>query len=127
MAKPCLDCSETLWPPIEWKMMSSRGGSVSSGTNMILISCPSLLRLGLPHPLEDDSQAIKGFWKTRGDGARGDFQKIFPMLATPPERLRKSSNATPYRLHNGIGPIQDDSIAFIGYVATANYFVGVEC
>ena len=85
------------------------------------------VRLGLPHPLEDDSQAMNEFWKSLEEKEDREILQKFPMLATPPEHLRKSSKATPYRLYDGIGPIQDDSIAFIGYLATANYFIGVEC
>ena len=49
------------------------------------------------------------------------------MLANPPEHLHKPILTTPYRLYNSIGPLNDDSIAFIGYAIIGNYFKGVEC
>ena len=49
------------------------------------------------------------------------------MLANPPDHLHRPSPTTPYRLYNGIGPLSDDSIGFLGYSIVMNYFQGAEC
>ena len=86
-----------------------------------------LIQLGLPHRNKDPSSKESDFWARLEKQADQDIIKQFPILANPPEHLHKTVPTTPYRLYNGIGPLNDDSIAFIGYAIVANYFKGVEC
>ncbi|KAI4134761.1 MAG: hypothetical protein LQ341_005972 [Variospora aurantia] len=51
----------------------------------------------------------------------------FPILAEPPKHHHKAIQATPYRLYNGIAPLDDRSIAFVGHFNVGNFFKGAEC
>lgn len=86
-----------------------------------------LVQLGLPHRLKDEPSEEAELWARLERRADPEVLKQFPMLASPPEHLHRPSPTTPYRLYNGIGPLNDDSIAFIGYSVVTNYFQGVEC
>ena len=86
-----------------------------------------LVQLGLPHRHEDEPFQEMHFWAQLEKQADQEILEKFPMLANPPEHLHKPISTTPYRLYNGIGPLNDDSIAFVGYAIVSNYFKGVEC
>ena len=84
-------------------------------------------RLGLPHPLTDDVPEEADLWKHLHQQADAEITKDFPMMTKPPDHFHKRASLTPYRLYNGILPLRDDSIAFVGYTIYANYFRGTEC
>ena len=86
-----------------------------------------LVQLGLPHLHKDEPPEESNVWTQLEQQADSEILKQFPMLAKPPEYLHRPSPTTPYRLYNGIGPLKDDSIAFIGYTLVTNYFQGAEC
>ncbi|KAL2036379.1 hypothetical protein N7G274_010900 [Stereocaulon virgatum] len=86
-----------------------------------------LLRLGLPHPLVDDPAEEAALWARLQEQADHEILHKYPILAHPPDHPHKSIRTTPYRLYNGIAPLSDESIAFVGYTLVANYFRGVEC
>lgn len=85
------------------------------------------VRLGLPHRFEDETNEESTEWAQREGKADAEILAKFPMLADPPEHFHKSPTTTPYRLYNGIAPVSDNTIAFVGFTSVANYFRGVEC
>ena len=86
-----------------------------------------LVRLGLPHDRTNEPPEQAKFWARLEDQADRDILKRFPILANPPEHHHKVIQKTPYRLYNGIAPIEDHSIAFLGYFSVGNFFRGAEC
>lgn len=86
-----------------------------------------LVQLGLPHLHKDEPPKEPELWAHLEQQANLEILRQFPMLANPPEHNHRPSPTTPYRLYNGIGPLNDDSIVFIGYSLVTNYFQGVEC
>jgi hypothetical protein len=59
-----------------------------------------------------------GLMKTADQKVLSDF----PKLKTPPEHESDKSKVTPSRLYNGIAPLNDDSIVFVGHVILSNAF-----
>lgn len=51
----------------------------------------------------------------------------FPQLAHPPPHYKKPVERTPYRLYNGMAPLNSDSIVFVGHVLVGSYFRAAEC
>ena len=86
-----------------------------------------LVRLGLPHPFAVEPSVEAEKWQTLEKHADQEVLQQFPILRDPPKHPHRYFHETPYRLYNGIAPLTDDSIAFIGYFSVANYFRGVEC
>ena len=86
-----------------------------------------LVQLGLPHLHKYEPSEESKLWARLEQHADPEILEQFPMLANPPEHLHRPSSTTPYRLYNGIGPLKDESIVFIGYSIVTNYFQGVEC
>lgn len=86
-----------------------------------------LVQLGVPHLHKYEPSEESERWARLEQHADPEILKQFPMLADPPEHLHRPSSTTPYRLYNGIAPLEDESIVFIGYALVTNYFQGVEC
>lgn len=85
------------------------------------------VKLGLPHPFQNEPAEDAETWTQLEKEADQRVLQEFPQLVNPPNHPSKPVSTTPYRLYNGIAPLDDDSIAFIGCVSCANYFRGVEC
>ena len=85
------------------------------------------VRLGVPHPLKDQGARESTKWAQLEAQADRDIVAKFPILANPPEHPHKVPKTTPYRLHKGIAPLHDNTVAFVGFAIIANYFRGVEC
>ncbi|KAI4267812.1 MAG: hypothetical protein L6R38_008080 [Xanthoria sp. 2 TBL-2021] len=87
-----------------------------------------LVRLGLPHSLKDvPSSKEAERWAQLEKQADEKVLKQFPLLANPPHHFHEPIRTTAYRLYNGIAPLNDDSIAFVGYTLYSNHFRGAEC
>ena len=88
-----------------------------------------LVELGLPHRIEDEQQADNNslLWEKLEAQADREVLSQLPMLQNPPEHFYRPPTQTPYRLYKGIGPLEDDTIAFVGFSEFLNYFRGVEC
>ena len=86
-----------------------------------------LIKLDLPHPIEDEPAEYADHWAELEKEADRKVLYKFPVLANPPAYYKKPVRTTPYRLYNGIAPLRDDSIAFIGHVLVGNYFSVAEC
>ena len=86
-----------------------------------------LVQLGLPHLHKYEPSEESKRWARLEQHADPEILEQFPMLANPPEHFHRPSSTTPYRLYNGIAPLTDESIVFIGYALVTNYFQGVEC
>jgi dimethylaniline monooxygenase (N-oxide forming) len=86
-----------------------------------------VVKLGLPHPFSDEPAEDADAWTQLEKQADQRVLEQFPQLAHPPDHPHKPVKTTPYRLYNGIAPLGDDSIAFVGYAICSNYFKGVEC
>jgi dimethylaniline monooxygenase (N-oxide forming) len=85
------------------------------------------VNLGLPHPFKDEPAEEAETWTQLEKKADQRVLQQFPLLANPPDHPSNPIQTTPYRLYNGIAPLDDESIAFVGYVSCSNYFKGVEC
>jgi len=89
---------------------------------------PKLLySLGLPSPLETAPAEDTSKWSDLEKTADEEILKRFPQLRNPPDHYHRPAETTPYRLYNGIAPLRDDSIVFIGHVVVSNYFRVAEC
>ncbi|KAL8674406.1 MAG: hypothetical protein Q9168_001198 [Polycauliona sp. 1 TL-2023] len=86
-----------------------------------------LADLGVPQPVETYPPEKAKLWDGLEKDADREVLKRFPILADPPDHYHAPVTETPYRLHNGIATLQDDSIAFVGHVLVANYFRIAEC
>ncbi|KAL8838533.1 MAG: hypothetical protein Q9170_002113 [Blastenia crenularia] len=86
-----------------------------------------LAELGIPQPLEDYPPEEAKKWDALEKDADQEVLKRFPILANPPEHYHNPVTHTPYHLFNGIAPLNDPSIAFVGHVLVANYFRVAEC
>ncbi|PQE07410.1 flavin-binding monooxygenase protein [Rutstroemia sp. NJR-2017a WRK4] len=76
-----------------------------------------VVEFGLPHPPDDDPESTS---KLSTSGLR------FPKLGNPPVHYHKERGITPSRLYNGIAPLNDDSIVFVGHVVLSNAFCSGE-
>lgn len=86
-----------------------------------------LIKLGLPHPIEDEPADEADKWARLEQEADQRVIQHLPQLAHPPACYRKPIDSTPYRLYNGIAPLGDDSIVFIGHMNSVNIFRAAEC
>ena len=86
-----------------------------------------LAALGIPQPLEEYPAEESKAWEALERNADRQVLDRFPLLANPPKHYHTPVTHTPYRLYNGIGPLNDNSIAFVGHVLVANYFRVAEC
>ncbi|KAL8908199.1 MAG: hypothetical protein Q9171_005552 [Xanthocarpia ochracea] len=102
-------------------------GTGWSKTSFDFFDPEETLRLGLPHKFEEEKSEDLAEWARYEQAADSKILADFPMLAEAPEHFQKSPETTPYRLYNGIAPLSDTSIAFVGFTSVANYFRGVEC
>lgn len=87
----------------------------------------SLSKLGIPQPLDNLPRDQAQMWHSLEEDADREVLERFPFLADPPEHYHTPVTHTPYRLYNGIGPLEDNTIAFVGHVLVANYFRLAEC
>ena len=84
--------------------------------------------LGLPHdPSQDSAEEIQS-WKALSDEADRQILDDFPILEKPPPgcKPRGGANLTPGRLYQGMAPLTDPSILFLGRVRLSNNFRGAE-
>ncbi|EME41251.1 hypothetical protein DOTSEDRAFT_135784, partial [Dothistroma septosporum NZE10] len=80
-------------------------------------------RLGLSHTVIDDKKAA--LWDRLTEEADSDIVRRFPLLARR-QASGEKQEATPMRLYNAIGPLDDRSIAFVGFISLVNNFLGAE-
>jgi len=84
--------------------------------------------LGLPHDVVDDSIDDSRVWQQLLSLADSTIVRDYPILAHPPEETRvwTIKRRTPARLYQGIAPLNDDSIVFLGQARMANGFLRAE-
>lgn len=85
--------------------------------------------LGLPHSSTDASPEWAAEWGRLEEEAKEDLVKRFPVLASPPpvpENYGDTASAQPFRLYRNIAPLNDSSIAFVGFATVTNMFYGSE-
>jgi hypothetical protein len=78
------------------------------------------VELGLPHDLQAESVETTQKWLRLAENAKETVVKMFPMLATPPAHHQSHARTTPYRLYQGIAPLNDNSILFMNHISTGN-------
>ena len=85
-----------------------------------------IVGLGLPSdPIEDiKEESLK--WEKLLDAADERVLEQFPVLASPPPHFKRPAKSTGTRLYNGITPLSDDSIAFLGHILLSNSFRNAE-
>ena len=86
-----------------------------------------LRELGLPYLFEGEQGEDAKMWSRLEKEADQRVLDRFPELANPPAYYEKPTKTAPYRLYNGIAPLHDNSIVFIGHVLVSEYFRAAEC
>ena len=92
------------------------------------LSKEQVVDFGLPHDPEEDKEELSQKWNTLLDAADRQVLEQFPVLANPPSHFERptKSTGTRTRLYNGIAPLNDDSIAFLGHILLSNSFRNAE-
>ena len=90
------------------------------------LSKQQVAEFGLPHDPEEDDKELYQKWTSLLDAADQQVLMQFPALANPPPNLRYPNENTGTRLYNGITPLNDDSIAFVGHILLSNSFRNAE-
>lgn len=85
-----------------------------------------LLNLGLPTPLQDESNKELERWDKLFREADESICLKFPLLANPPKHTHQQPSTTPYRLFQGMAPVHDSSILFINHLVTGNKLLCAE-
>ena len=80
--------------------------------------------VGLPHEASQDSAETTQTWQRLMEEADESVIGDYPILATPPSD-RKAS-LTPAKLYQGIAPLTDPSIVFLGRTKLPNGFFAAE-
>lgn len=81
-------------------------------------------QLGLPHQ-PDSSDKEEQTWQTLSQQADADILQTFPILGHPPPDAKPVggvTNLTPVRLYQGMAPLSDSSILFLGRERISNNF-----
>jgi len=78
--------------------------------------------LGIPHHSEEDIQKDRMAWQTLTDEANKQITNEYPILARP----ILGNDITPARLYQGVAPLADSSLVFLGKVRLPNGFFGAE-
>ena len=80
--------------------------------------------VGLPHEPSQDTAEESHAWHTLMEEADGSIVGDYPILATPPSD--RKTGLTAARLYQGIAPLTDPSIVFLGKAKLPNGFFGAE-
>ena len=86
-----------------------------------------LAALGLPHLQTYDDKQVAQRWRELEAEVDEDIVTQFPKLKNPPDHHHNTLNTTPFRLYRCIAPLDDNSIAFVGFMELSNGFRGAEC
>lgn len=90
------------------------------------LSCEQTLKLGLPHHLPNDLSQEERLWSNLMEAADQQILSQHPILAKPPSDCASTGNMTPARLFQGIAPLTDPSIVFLGRCRTSANFLLAE-
>ena len=85
-----------------------------------------VVELGLPHSPEDDPQTVSSMWASLMEKVDRQVLADFPKLGNPPPHYSNTRKVTPSRLFNGIAPLNDESIVFVGHAILSNSFRAAE-
>lgn len=93
-------------------------------TSYRFMSPAQACEVGLPHePSQDTAEELQA-WRTLMEEADKSIVGDYPILATPPSDRKTSLTAA--RLYQGIAPLTDPSIVFLGKTKLPNGFFGAE-
>ena len=90
------------------------------------LSKEQVVDFGLPHDPDEDNEELSQKWTTLLDAADNQVLEQFPVLANPPSHFERPTKSTGTKLYNGIAPLNDDSIAFLGHILLSNSFRNAE-
>ena len=90
------------------------------------LSKEQVVKFGLPHDPTEDNKEEAQKWNALLDAADKQVLTQFPVLANPPPHFNPPAKSTGTRLYNGITPLNDDSIAFVGLILLSNSFRNAE-
>jgi hypothetical protein len=85
-----------------------------------------LVELDLPHLKADERKATTEKWGKMLLAADEEITKKFPILANPPPHPHQQIPTTPYRLWNGMAPLNDDTILFMNHLTAGNKMIIAE-
>ncbi|KAL8920156.1 MAG: hypothetical protein Q9208_006402 [Pyrenodesmia sp. 3 TL-2023] len=78
--------------------------------------------LGLPHHPDDDTPADSHLWHALLNVAEQQVLADFPILEHPPPHKKPEVLTTSLRMYNGIAPLNDSSVVFLGRAHLSNAF-----
>ena len=92
------------------------------------LSSQQACELGLPHDPGNDSVEEAQRWQVLLNASDQRIFKDYPILATTPSGCKPMAGSalTPARLYQGIAPLTDPSILFLGRARLSNNFLGAE-
>ena len=92
------------------------------------LSSRLICELGLPHKPSKGTIEEEHHWQDLMDAADARILYDYPMLAKPPPGCKPlvGADLTPARLYQGIAPLTDPSIIFLGRARLSNNFLGAE-
>jgi dimethylaniline monooxygenase (N-oxide forming) len=92
------------------------------------LSTQQMCELGLPHDRRDGDAEEEQAWTTLLDEADDRVVKEFPIFTDTPLGMkpRPVTDTTPARLYQGIAPIDDPTIVFLGRTKLPNGFFNAE-
>lgn len=90
------------------------------------LSQEQVVDFGLPHDPGEDNVEESQKWTSLLDAADKQVLTQFPVLANPPPYFQRPTKSTGTRLYNGMTPLSDNSIAFVGHVLVSNAFRNAE-
>ncbi|KAF2111413.1 flavin-binding monooxygenase-like protein-like protein [Lophiotrema nucula] len=93
-------------------------------SGLVMFSDDLSMELGLP--FRKDLEYKDSKWKQLIEAADEKIVRRFPILRDPPPHPHISPKSTPYKLYQGIAPLHDDSIVFLGHVLGANNMLVAE-
>lgn len=96
--------------------------------NYPFLSSQQTCELGLPHDPAKDTIEQAQDWKTLMNKADQRITNDFPILLNPPPSGKAVADAdlTPARLYQGIAPLTDPSVVFLGRARMSNGFFRAE-
>ncbi|CAG8961758.1 hypothetical protein HYFRA_00006301 [Hymenoscyphus fraxineus] len=86
------------------------------------LTTEQIVSLGLPHSLDEEPESVAGIWRDLMHDADKQVLSDFPILANPPKHIKPKQSTTPARLYNGIAPLDDNTIVFVGQTILSNSF-----
>ena len=93
-------------------------------TSYAFLSSRQIVELGLPHSRYEGDPKEEDIWQELMEDSDRQIINDYPILASPPPSHKPSTtfHPTPARLYQGMVPLSDQSIVFLGRARVSNSF-----